>query len=107
MKTTIIIPNYNGIEYLDACLTSLSKCEPKDFHIIVVDNCSTDGSTELIKEKFPEIEGVFLAENTGFAPAVNRGLEKTETPYALLLNNDILVEKNFPLSWVNLSLVLI
>lgn len=95
MKTTIIIPNYNGIEYLDACLTSLSKCEPKDFHIIVVDNGSTDGSAELIKEKFPEIEGVFLTENTGFAPAVNRGLEKTETPYALLLNNDILVEPDF------------
>jgi len=95
MKTTIIIPNYNGIEYLEDCLASLQKCEPSDFHIIVVDNGSTDGSVELLKEKFSEVEGIFLAENTGFAPAVNRGLEKTKTPYALLLNNDILVEPDF------------
>ena len=53
MKTTIIIPNYNGIEYLEKCLISLQKCEPNDFHIIVVDNGSTDGCVELLKEKFP------------------------------------------------------
>lgn len=92
MKTTIIIPNYNGIEYLNDCLASLQKCEPNDFHIIVVDNGSTDGSAELLKEKYPEVESIFLTENTGFAPAVNRGLERTKTPYVLLLNNDILVE---------------
>lgn len=95
MKTTIIIPNYNGIEYLEACLSSLQKCEPFDFHIIVVDNGSTDGSAELLKEKFPKVEGIFLPENTGFAPAVNRGLEHTKTSYALLLNNDITVEPDF------------
>lgn len=95
MKTTIIIPNYNGTKYLEACLASLQKCEPQDFHIMVVDNGSTDGSVELLKEKFPQIESIFLPENTGFAPAVNRGLEKTTTPYALLLNNDILVEPDF------------
>lgn len=95
MKTTIIIPNYNGIEYLENCLFSLQKCEPNDFHIIVVDNGSADGSVELLKEKFPTVEAVFLSENTGFAPAVNRGLERTKTPYALLLNNDITVEPDF------------
>ena len=95
MKTTIIIPNYNGIEYLNDCLASLRKCEPKNFHIIVVDNGSTDGSVELLKEKYPEVESIFLSENTGFAPAVNRGLEHTKTSYALLLNNDILVEADF------------
>ena len=95
MKTTIIIPNYNGIEYLENCLLSLQKCEPADFHIIVVDNGSTDGCVELLKEKFGTVETVFLSENTGFAPAINRGLERVKTPYALLLNNDITVEPDF------------
>jgi len=95
MKTTIIIPNYNGIEYLKNCLTSLQKCEPLNFHIVVVDNGSTDGSMEMVQAQFPEVELIALAENTGFAPAVNRGLERTRTPYALLLNNDILVEPDF------------
>ncbi len=95
MNTTIIIPNFNGIQYLEECLLSLQKCEPLDFHIIVVDNGSTDGSVELLKDKFPKIEGIFLTENTGFAAAVNRGLEQTKTPYALLLNNDTTVEPDF------------
>ena len=95
MKTTVIIPNYNGKEYLKQCLLSLSKCIPSDFHTIVVDNGSTDGSEELLKSEFSHIDTIFLEENTGFAPAVNRGLEKTETKYALLLNNDTTVEPDF------------
>lgn len=95
MKTTVIIPNYNGKEYLKQCLLSLAQCEPADFHTIVVDNGSTDGSVELLKEEFSHIQVIFLPENTGFAPAVNRGLEQTKTPYALLLNNDTTVEPDF------------
>lgn len=95
MKTTVIIPNYNGKEYLKNCLLSLMRCEPSDFHIIVVDNGSSDGSTELLKEEFPQVDSIFLNENTGFAAAVNRGLEITKTPYALLLNNDTTVEPDF------------
>lgn len=97
MKTTIIIPNFNGIEYLEKCLLSLQRCEPNDFHIIVVDNGSTDGCVELLKQKFSDVEVVFLSQNTGFAPAVNRGLERVKTAYALLLNNDITVEPDFVL----------
>lgn len=97
MKTTIIIPNYNGIEYLENCLLSLKNCERADFHIIVVDNGSSDGCVELLKEKFSGVETVFLPENIGFAPAVNRGLELVKTPYALLLNNDITVKPDFVL----------
>lgn len=95
MKTTVIIPNYNGKEYLRQCLLSLTKCRPADFHILVVDNGSTDGSVEVLKEEFPQVEMVLLSENTGFAPAVNRGLERTKTPYGLLLNNDTTVEPDF------------
>lgn len=95
MKTTVIIPNFNGKEYLRQCLLSLAKCQPSDFHTIVVDNGSTDGSVELLKEEFPQIETVLLSENTGFAPAVNIGLERTKTSFALLLNNDTTVEPDF------------
>lgn len=95
MQTTVIIPNYNGKEYLKACLDSLLQCEPMDFHVIVVDNGSTDGSVALLENHYPTVETIFLPENTGFAPAVNRGLEHTKTEFALLLNNDTTVEKDF------------
>jgi len=95
MKTTVIIPNYNGCDYLKPCLDSLLSCKSMDFHVLVVDNGSTDGSVELLKKEYPQVEAVFLEENTGFAPAVNVGLHKTKTPYALLLNNDTTVETDF------------
>lgn len=95
MKTTVIIPNYNGKEYLRQCLLSLAQCEPSDFHTIVVDNGSTDGSVDMLKDEFPHVESIFLPTNTGFAPAVNRGIERAKTEYVLLLNNDITVEPDF------------
>lgn len=95
MKTTVVIPNFNGIKYLKDCLNSLKECKPFDFEIIVVDNGSTDGSVELMENEFKDIRIIKLSENTGFAYAVNRGIEAAATEYVLLLNNDIVVRENF------------
>lgn len=95
MKSTVIIPNYNGKDYLENCLKSLQQCEPLDFKVIVVDNGSTDGSVEMLQESFSWVEKILLPENKGFAEAVNIGLEKTETEYGILLNNDTTVKKDF------------
>lgn len=92
MKSTIIIPNYNGIRYLENCLRSLEK-EPAD--VIVVDNASTDGSFEMIGEKFPMVRTIRFSENTGFCKAVNAGIAAASTKYAILLNNDTETEPGF------------
>jgi hypothetical protein len=90
--STIIIPNYNGIKYLEKCLACL-RGEPA--HIIVVDNGSTDGSPELAAERFPEVQLVQLDRNYGFCGAVNRGLQLCKTTYVILLNNDTEVVQGF------------
>lgn len=87
-KTTVIIPNYNGIAFLEKCLLSLEKQSQRDFITIVVDNGSLDGSSELVKEKFPQVKVIQLKENTGFCGAVNEGIRQAKTPYVILLNND-------------------
>ena len=46
MKTTIIIPNYNGLSFMEPCFEALDRQTTKDFKILVVDNGSTDGSVE-------------------------------------------------------------
>lgn len=94
IKTTVVIPNYNGMAYLQECLSSLREQEHK-FDIIVVDNGSTDGSCDFIKKQFPEVVVFEMMENTGFCHAVNYGIQKTKTPYVLLLNNDVRVERDF------------
>ena len=85
-KATIIIPNYNGLKFMEMCMSALEKQTCKDFEILVVDNGSTDGSVEWLNEN--EIPSIFLPENTGFSGAVNVGIKASKTPFVILLNND-------------------
>lgn len=94
-KTTVVIPNYNGIRYIEDCLDSLYAGTQKEIEVIVVDNASTDGSMELVRDKFPQVRLILNEENTGFCKAVNQGIEASSTPYVILLNNDTRVELAF------------
>ena len=93
LQTTIIIPNYNGLKFMEPCFEALNKQTVKDFKILVVDNGSTDGSVEWLKER--RIPTIFLPENTGFTGAVNVGIRAADTPYVLLLNNDTEVDPDY------------
>ena len=92
-RTTIIIPNYNGLNFMEPCFEALKKQTAKDFEILVVDNGSTDGSVEWLKEN--NIPSIFLPENTGFTGAVNVGIKAADTPYVILLNNDTTVDPRY------------
>ena len=96
IKTTVVIPNYNGINYIEDCMESLLKSDVP-LGIIVVDNKSGDGSRELLAEKYgdlQQVELIFLEENTGFCHAVNVGIQAAKTEYVFLLNNDTVVEED-------------
>ena len=96
VKSTVVIPNYNGISYIEDCIDSLLADKAKqDFVIVVVDNHSTDGSRELIQKKYPQVELICFEENTGFCKAVNAGIAASKTEYVILLNNDTTVEEGF------------
>ena len=96
-RTTVLIPNYNGIDYIEACIESVMA--DGDHPIVVVDNGSCDGSREVLEahisgDALPVYEHVLLiplSENTGFCKAVNVGLEHIKTPYVFLLNNDTVI----------------
>jgi len=87
-KLSIIILSWNTKELLKNCLDSLPK--KKDYEVIVVDNASTDGSREFLKEK-RGIEVIFNKKNLGFAKGNNQGLKKAKGEYTLLLNSDTVV----------------
>lgn len=91
---TIVIPNYNGKTLLENCLRTLEQQTYRDFKVLVIDNGSKDGSTEVTSETL-NMEIVALKENLGFCGAVNLGIQKTETPYLILLNNDTEVDGHF------------
>lgn len=95
MKCSVVIPNYNGRQFLTDCLTALSKQTYSDFEIILVDNGSADDSISLAKSLCPDIVIVDMGSNTGFAPAVNAGIKHSNAEYVILLNNDTIVFPSF------------
>ena len=85
-KVTIIIPNYNGLKFMEPCFKALRAQSDQNFELLVVDNGSTDGSVKWLEDH--RIPSIFLEENTGFSGAVNIGIRESVTPYVILLNND-------------------
>ncbi|GIV80531.1 MAG: hypothetical protein KatS3mg050_4925 [Litorilinea sp.] len=93
MKTSIIIPVWNGSAHLPACLDSLLKLNMPStaLEIIAVDNASSDGSADLIADRYPQVRLLRNARNEGFAGGCNRGLEVATGEYLILLNQDTAV----------------
>lgn len=87
-RVTVVIPNWNGREFLGPCLNSLRAQSLTDFEVVVVDNGSTDGSVAFVEENFPEARVLPQGENRGFSAAVNAGIESSGAEYVALLNND-------------------
>ena len=85
---SIIIPHLNGRHHLDDCLNSLRRQTFRDFEVILVDNGSTDGSQEYVRQHFPELRLLELGQNRGFTGACNAGWQAAQGQYILLLNND-------------------
>lgn len=90
----VVVPNWNGARFLEDCLRSLTgQTEPA--RIIVVDGASTDGSRQLVCERFAEVTLLALQSNLGFAGAVNRGIEYAlaeGVEFVALFNNDAIAE---------------
>jgi hypothetical protein len=89
LEVSFIIVNWNTRELLRECLDSvIERSCGRAVEIIVVDNASTDGSVELVREHFPQVKVIANAENVGFARANNQGAHIAEGRYLLLLNTD-------------------
>lgn len=94
-EVSVIIPNFNGKKYLKDCLDSMRKQDCENFEVILVDNGSEDGSTDYVREVYPEVQVIALKENTGFCTAVNTGIKVSTGSYVILLNNDTIAEPSF------------
>ena len=91
----LIVLNWNGQEYLEACMTSLLGLDYPDPEIVMVDNGSTDNSVTYVSDQFPSVRTIETGRNLGYAGGMNVGMELTRSDIAVLLNNDIIVEKDW------------
>ncbi|MDK2798758.1 MAG: hypothetical protein PWP27_510 [Clostridiales bacterium] len=94
-KTSIIILTHNQLEYTKMCIDSIREFTAKDmYQIIVVDNHSTDGTIEWLKEQ-KDIQVILNDENLGFPKGCNQGIEAATGTDVLLLNNDVIVTQHW------------
>lgn len=98
---TVIVPSWNGRQWLAGLLESLEGQTLAPAEVIIVDNGSTDGSLEYLRAEHPAVRVVALGRNTGFAYAVNRGIEYAQSDLLALLNTDVVLDRDWLLRSVD------
>jgi GT2 family glycosyltransferase len=97
-KIAVIVLNWNGAADTIACLASLAKVHRPAFTTLLVDNGSSDGTADLVRKAFPDVELFELPENLGFAAGCNAGfasLKGRGFDMVIFLNNDTIVDEGF------------
>ncbi len=97
VDVSVIVLNYNGQHWLERCLTAIQAQPSGNKELILVDNASTDGSVELVRERFPDVRLLALDRNFGFAGGNNAGARIAGGRYLAFLNNDTVPQPG----WLN------
>lgn len=91
-SVSVIIVNWNGLDYLRECLPAVFAQDYPCFEVVIVDNGSSDGSIDWIQAHCPEVHLIRNSTNVGFALANNQGARETVSDYVVTLNNDTVPE---------------
>ena len=99
-KVSVIVLTYNNLKLNQYCINSiLNQTAYPNYELIVIDNLSTDGTVdylkELEKENHPRLKIIFNNENSGFAGGNNKAIEVSDGKYVVLLNNDTVVTRGW------------
>lgn len=90
-RVAILIVNWNGKALLTECLDSVFSQTYDNFHVVLVDNGSVDGSVDLVSRNYPQVKIIALTENHGFAGGNNQGLPYCTGEFLALVNNDVVL----------------
>ncbi len=103
---SVIIINFNGLTDLPACLESITAQDHPDVELLLIDNCSTDGSADLLRDfccdpvnqsRFAAQSPLLLSNdsNAGFSAALNRGIRESSGELVMSLNTDVVLDASF------------
>jgi GT2 family glycosyltransferase len=94
-EVSIIIVSWNGVDHLEACLTAVAAQRGVSFETLLVDNGSSDGTADVVRERFPWVRLLLLPSNRGFAGGNNAGVHDARGRYVALLNNDTIADPDW------------
>lgn len=97
LVASIIVLGYNGLAYLEGCLSSVldQSFRAEDYEVIFADNFSTDGSADFVAERFPEVRVLRFDRNYGFAEGNNRAAKMARGRYLAFLNQDTVAHRQW------------
>ncbi len=93
-KVSIVIVTHNDRSWLEICLDSIYAQTHPPKAIVIVDNSSTDGTADWIRNNHPQVNLIECDEKVPYARAVNRGMETINSEYSLILNPDVRLEES-------------
>jgi len=105
---SIVIPNWNGKEFLKECLESIKKnTKYSNYKTVIIDNGSTDGSQEFIEKNYPPIQLIKMKTNKGISESLNVAIKfsfkKNKSDYIYILNNDVKMKENWLKEAINVA----
>jgi GT2 family glycosyltransferase len=94
---SVIVLNYNGLQYMEDCFSSLSDLDYPVEHVelVLADNASHDGSVEYVREHFPQVRVIQFERNHGFCEGNNRAAAQVQSDLVAFLNSDMRVEPHW------------
>lgn len=93
-EVTIAVISYNGMNIIKLCLDSIFAQAYKNFRVFLINNASTDGTPEWVKEHYPQVEVLDYPENKGPNPARNLAIKKSPNQLVLLVDDDAVLAEN-------------
>lgn len=95
LSAAILVLNWNGRSLLETSLPLLLNQTYQHYEVVIVDNASSDGSSTLIAQQFPQVRLIQNETNMGFSRALNVGLRQLNADVVVLLNNDVFVQPDW------------
>jgi GT2 family glycosyltransferase len=90
---SVVILNWNGKEYLSSCIRSVREQTYPNMEMILVDNASEDGSVEVVKNLYSDLNVIINHENLGYGGGNNRGMTEAKGSYIFVLNSDTEIDE--------------
>ena len=87
-KVSVVIFNYNGMEFIEKCIKHVLAQGYKDYDLYMLDNGSTDGSDTLVSRKYPDVKIISIEKNNGIAEAQDLAYRSVKGKYIVSLHND-------------------
>jgi len=92
---SVVVLNHNGLDHLEACLSSLCAQTHHPLEVLLVDNASKDGSVSWVRSHYPQVQVLASDVNLGFSGGNNFGFRSARGSYIAILNNDTVAARDW------------